>query len=189
MRSKELKAKLLGGALAEYRQIYRDTEKQTERFIGVIEAFEERYGDERDISVFSVPGRSEISGNHTDHNGGCVLAGAIDRDIVAVAAKNNDGIIRIHSEGYPECEFRISEADSQENFEYYTSRALIGGVVRGFSDRGRSVGGYDAYFTSQVLRGSGLSSSAAYEVMVGNILNHLYNGGVIENTEIARIAQ
>ena len=189
MRASELKQKLMEGALSEYSALYSDIKSQTDRFIKAIDRFVKLYGEDRDISVFSVPGRSEISGNHTDHNGGCVLAGAIDRDIIAVAAKNDDGVIRFNSEGYPADEVKISDTDESGNFEKYTSSALIAGTVRGFINAGLEVGGYDAYATSEVLKGSGISSSAAYEAMIGNILNHFYNGGSVENTEIAKIAR
>ena len=173
----------------KYKNLYADTKKQTERFIRAIDSFVSLYGADRDIAVFSVPGRSEISGNHTDHNRGCVLAGSIDKDIIAIAAKNEDGVIRFHSEGYPEDSVKISETDNPDNFKNYSSAALIGGMVRAFINAGYEVGGYDAYSTSDVLKGSGLSSSAAYEVMIGNILNHFYNGGKVDNTDIAVYAQ
>ncbi len=189
MKANELKEKLLGGALSAYSDLYSDIKAQTERFIFAIDEFTRLYGDGRDIAVFSVPGRSEISGNHTDHNRGCVLAGSIDRDIIAVAAKSEDGVIRLHSAGYPEDSVEISKTENPDSFENYTSAALIAGTLNGFAERGYEVGGFDAYTTSEVLKGSGISSSAAYEVMIGNILSHLYNGGKIENTELAKIAK
>ncbi len=189
MKVNELKEKISAGALEAYSALYADIEKQKVRFIAALDAFAAAFGDERDIYVLSVSGRSEISGNHTDHNGGCVLAGAINKDIIAVAARREDGIIVLRSEGYPEDTVKISETASPENFKSYSSEALIGGMVNGFAKSGFSVGGFDAYTTSEVLKGSGISSSAAYEVMIGNILNHLYNGGSIENYEIAKLAQ
>lgn len=189
MKAKELIAKLNSGELSAYSALYRDIHAETERFIKAIEAFSTLYGEDRDISVFSVPGRSEISGNHTDHNRGCVLAGSIDRDIIAVAAKNGDGIIRFRSDGYPDDTVDISKTDDTNNFKKYSSASLIAGMTRGFINRGFEVGGYDAYSTSEVLKGSGISSSAAYEVMIGNILNHLYCGGSVDNREIAKMAK
>ena len=189
MTANELKKSLKDGALSKYSALYSDLERETERFIAAIDKFTEKYGDEREISIFSVPGRSEISGNHTDHNHGCVLAGAIDRDIIAVATKNDDGVIRFLSEGYPEAEIQLSEIDSPDNFENFTSSALIAGMAKGFKNSGFAIGGYDAYATSDVLKGSGISSSAAYEVMIGNILNYLYCGGKVDNKEIAKLAQ
>ena len=188
MNTAQLKQMIKDGALEKYSGLYSDIGAQTERFILAIDRFVASYG-ERDIEIFSVPGRSEISGNHTDHNHGAVLAGAIDRDIIAIVSKNEDGVIRFRSEGYPEDIVEIKQTTDNENFEKYTSASLIAGMVNGFEKNGYSVGGYDAYSTSQVLKGSGISSSAAYEVMIGNILNYLYNDGKIENSEIAKLAQ
>ena len=189
MKASALKALLQNGGLNKYDSLYRDGKAQTERFLAAIDAFEARFGKERDICIFSVPGRSEILGNHTDHNFGCVLAGAIDRDIIAVASKNEDGVIRFHSEGYPEDTVYLSDIDDPNRFENYTSGALIAGVAKGFVNEGLSIGGYDAYTTTEVLKGSGISSSAAYEVMIGNIFNHLYNGSRVENELIAKLSQ
>ncbi len=189
MKAIELKKIISEGALLKYSELYRDAEAQKERFLNAIDAFTAAYGEDRDISVFSVSGRSEISGNHTDHNRGKVLAGAIDRDIIAIAARNDDGIIRFHSEGYPEDKVDTAKCANPDIFEHYSSASLIAGMVNGFTERGYAVGGYDVYSTSEVLKGSGISSSAAYEVMIGNILNYLYNDGGIDNAEIAKLAQ
>ena len=189
MIARELKKAINEGALEQYSSLYADVAAQKNRFLDAIDAFAAKYGEDRDIYIFSVSGRSEIIGNHTDHNNGKVMAGAITRDIIAVAAKNNDGVIRFHSEGYPEDSVKIADTSSTKNFRRFTSRALVAGMVEGLSRGGYNVGGYDAYSTTEVLKGSGLSSSAAFEVMVGNILNHLYNDGKIDNKEIAKIAQ
>ena len=149
----------------------------------------ELYGEDLEIELFSVPGRSEISGNHTDHNHGAVLAGAIDRDIIAVAAKTDDGVIRLKSEGYPEDTVVLAESGDPAAYADYSSAALIAGVANGLVRRGETLGGFVAYTTTEVLKGSGISSSAAFEVMIGNILNHLYCGGRVENAELAKIAQ
>lgn len=178
-----------GGALEKYGELYFDTSRAAERFTRAARSFEKLYGADREVGVFSVPGRSEISGNHTDHNGGKVLAGAIDRDVIAVAAKNSDGVIRIYSEGYPEDTVVISETGDPSAYGKYSSAALIAGTVRAFIDRGYEVGGFDAYLTSEVLRGSGISSSAAYEVMIGNLLSHLYADGKVSPVELAKIAR
>ena len=189
MRASQLKEKIAQGALSAYAHLYQDTEAQAQRYLAAIDAFVSEYGDREDIRLFSVPGRSELSGNHTDHNHGRVLAGAIDRDIIAVAAKNTDGVIRIHSEGYPEDVVALSEAGDPAHFTPYTSHALIAGIANGFAKWGYEIGGYDAYTTTQVLKGSGISSSAAFEVQCGNVLNYLYNEGRVPNEEIAKIAQ
>ncbi len=189
MKATELKEKIINGAMNEYAELYPNIEIQKARFIAAIDKFTSIYGEERDISVLSVPGRSEISGNHTDHNGGCVLAGAINKDIIAIASKNDEGVIRLHSEGYPEDVVNISETVDAENYADYSSAALIAGMVNGFTKNGLNAGGFDAYTTSDVLKGSGISSSAAYEVMIGNILNYLYNDGAVQNYDIAKLAQ
>ena len=190
MKASELKKVISGGALSKYSNLYADVKSQSERFIAALDSFIDLYGDGNDeVGIFSVPGRSEISGNHTDHNGGCVLAGAIGRDIIAVAAKNSDGVIRFKSEGYPKTEIDLSKIDSPDNFENYTSDSLIAGLADGFTKATYSIGGYDAYATTEVLKGSGISSSAAFEVMVGNILNYFYNDGKISGVEIAKISQ
>ena len=188
MKASELRIKIDGGALAKYAQLYADLDMQRERYIRAIDGFISLFGDV-EAELLSVPGRSEISGNHTDHNRGCVLAGAIDRDVIAVAAKNDDGVIRFFSEGYPMSEVALSDTAESGNFEKYTSDALIAGMVDGFLKKGYAVGGMSVYSTSEVLKGSGISSSAAYEVMIGNALNNLYNGGSVENEEIAKFAQ
>ena len=189
MQAKQLVSRLKGGALKKYKSIYKDINFQTERIIKAINEFCNIYGANRDISVFSVPGRSEISGNHTDHNHGCVLAGAIDRDIIAVAAKSENAVVRVRSEGYTEDRVALSLASDSANFKKFNSRALIAGICGGFEKNGHTVGGFDAYTTTQVLKGSGLSSSAAFEVTIANILNHFYNDGKISAEEIAKISQ
>ena len=189
MKAYELKRALNEGALDKYSALYSNTAEEAKRFCAAIDSFVNKYGDGRDIFVFSVPGRSEIIGNHTDHNNGRVMAGAIDRDIIAVVAKNNDGVVRFSSEGYPDDSVMISDTSSTHNFKRSTSRALVAGMISGFTKNGYAVGGFDAYSTTKVLKGSGLSSSAAFEVMIGNILNHLYNDGNVDNKEIAKIAR
>lgn len=138
-------------------------------------------------TLFSVPGRSEVSGNHTDHNHGKVLAASIDLDIIAVATRTDDGIIAVKSEGFPEDVVKISEIAVDES-KFATSFAVIEGMCDGFVKHGYTVGGFRAYTTSNVFKGSGLSSSAAFEVMIGNILRSLYNNE-IDNVEIAKISQ
>ena len=186
---KELKNKLIGGEIVLPSELYACPESQKERYIAALDSFAALFGEEREVAVLSVPGRSEILGNHTDHNRGTVLAGAIDRDIIAVVSANEDGNVRIKSEGYELDTVDLSLIDDPDGFANYTSAALIAGVARGLFLEGYSIGGYDAYSTSDVLKGSGISSSAAYEVMIGNIFNHLYNDGAVDNKEIAKIAQ
>ena len=177
------------GTSADFNRLYANDPTAKERFACAIRAFQKQYGTDRDVEIFSVPGRSEIVGNHTDHNRGAVIAGAIDRDIIAIAAKNEDGVVRVQSEGYRENRVRIAAAGDPKNFDRFCSEALVAGVVGGFLGRGFAVGGFDTYTTTRVLKGSGLSSSAAFEVMIGTIMNHFYNGGTIAAPEIAKVAQ
>ncbi len=165
-----------------------DTAAEKERFLGLIAGYEELYGD-GDVSLYSVGGRSEISGNHTDHNHGRVIAAAVNLDVIAAAAPSDDGYIRIKSEGFPEDVVPPEASERPDPSMYYTSAAIIAGMRRAFENSGRRVGGFTAYTTSRVLKGSGISSSAAFEVMVGNILNHLYCGGEVSGVEIAKMAQ
>ena len=161
---------------------------QKERYIEAVSDFLEIYG-ERETELFSVPGRSEISGNHTDHNFGKVLAGSINLDIIAVSSKTDDGVIKIKSKGFPEDVIDTNSYTSPVESDFFKSGALIAGMAKAFTDNGYEKGGYIAYTTSNVFKGSGLSSSAAFEVMVGNILNYFYNDGKVDNVEIAKMAQ
>ena len=162
---------------------------QRERYLGALDSFAELFGGEGDVRVYSVPGRSELAGNHTDHNCGKVIAASINLDIIAVVAQNGTSKINLKSEGYKLLCIDYNEYSEPNERHFGTSASLIAGMCRGFTDNGYSVGGFDAYCTSSVLRGSGLSSSAAFEVMVGNILNHEFNNGAISNVEIAKLAQ
>ena len=162
---------------------------QKERYTKAIDEFAKIYGAEREIGLYSVAGRSELSGNHTDHNYGCVVAASIDLDIIAVASKREDSVIRIKSEGFPEDVVNFFEYKAPIKEKFGTSESIIAGMCAGFSKEGINVGGFDAYTTSNVLKGSGLSSSAAFEDMVGTILSYMYNGGEVSNVEIAKLAQ
>ena len=177
------------GTSATFNRLYHGDASAAERFVAAIRAFEKQYGAGREIFLFSVPGRSEIAGNHTDHNHGCVLAGAIDRDVIAVVAKSENGVIRVQSEGYREITVPCDRAADPKCFDGFCSTALVAGMAGGFMKEGYAVGGFDAYTTTRVLKGSGLSSSAAFEVLIGTILNHLYNDGRIPAPEIAKLAQ
>ena len=137
--------------------------------------------------LFSAPGRTELSGNHTDHQRGCVLAGAVNLDTVAAVARNGENRIRFLSEGYPLCELSLDELTPRPE-EQGTTAALIRGVAAGFDRQGLPLNGFDACAVSSVPAGSGLSSSAAFEVLVGCILNHLGGCGLPPET-IARIGQ
>ena len=137
---------------------------------------------------FSAPGRTEVSGNHTDHQRGRVLAGAVNLDTVAAVRANGTDVIRVQSKGYPMCEVRLDALEPVQS-EINSTPALIRGVAARFAQLGCKVGGFDAYCESTVLPGSGLSSSAAFEVLIGTIINHLFFDGRVSQPEIAQIGQ
>ena len=137
---------------------------------------------------FSAPGRTEIGGNHTDHQRGRVLAAAVNLDTVAAVRENGTNTIRILSKGYPKCEIDLGELTPKAE-EVNSTPALIRGVAARFAQLGCQVKGFDAYCESTVLPGSGLSSSAAYEVLIGTIINHLFFGAKATQAEVAQIGQ
>ena len=137
---------------------------------------------------FSAPGRTEIGGNHTDHQRGRVLAGAVNLDTRAAVRKNGTNLIRVQSQGYPLCTVELSDLTPQPE-EVNTTAALIRGVAARFRDLGCDVRGFDAYAESTVLPGSGLSSSAAFEVLIGTIVNHLFFDAKLTQPEIAMVGQ
>ena len=137
---------------------------------------------------FSAPGRTEIGGNHTDHQRGRVLAAAVNLDTVAAVRCNGENVIRVQSQGYPLCEVSLDQLTPVER-EINSTPALIRGVAARFTQLGCKVGGFDAYVESTVLPGSGLSSSAAFEVLVGTIVNHLFFDGKATQPEVAIIGQ
>ena len=163
--------------------------KQSERYLDAIDEFEKTFGNMENVGIYSVSGRSEISGNHTDHNYGKVIAASIDLDIIAVAARTDDSVITIASEGYGIDKIDFESYTEADEKLFGTSGSIIAGMANGFKKNGHKVGGFCAYSTSNVLRGSGLSSSAAFEDMVGNILNYIYNDGKVDNVEIAMLSQ
>ncbi len=186
-----LKEKLRGSeydAALEKNYKKEDIEAQKSRYIRIASSFEELFGSDREVGVFSAPGRTEVCGNHTDHNHGKVLAASVNLDAVAVAGINGENIVRVKSEGYKMDVVDLNDLGVMPA-ERGKSAALVRGVCAGFKNRGYKIGGFDAATASDVLSGSGLSSSAAFEVLLGTMLNHLYNGGKISSVEIAQIAQ
>ena len=137
---------------------------------------------------FSAPGRTEIGGNHTDHQRGRVLAGAVNLDTVAAVRVNGTNVIRVQSKGYPLCQVDLDNLEPVPA-EINSTPALIRGVAARFAQLGCKVGGFDAYCESTVLPGSGLSSSAAFEVLIGTIINHLFFVGRVSQAEVAQIGQ
>ena len=170
--------------------IYQDEEKieyQKERYISAIKNFIELYGD-NDIEIYSAPGRTEVGGNHTDHQHGQVLAASISVDAIAITSKNDSGMINIKSEGYDMINVNVADTEKTDS-EEGTTAALIRGIVAGMQARDFKTGGFNAYITSDVLGGSGLSSSAAFETIIGNILSGLYNDNKIDAVTIAILGQ
>ena len=161
---------------------------QRERYEKSAEEFRDIFGDSDQLRYFSAPGRTEVGGNHTDHNHGKVLAASVNLDVIAVVEPTDNNIITIKSEGFPEDSVDISDLSVHED-EKNSSAALIRGVAAGFKNNGLNIGGFRAYTTSNVMKGSGLSSSAAFEVLIGNILSGIYNAGGISAVKIAQIAQ
>ncbi len=189
----ELAAAAASGELTDaveplYRATPMGTKGGVKRFEKLLECYGERFGRAGHAALFSTPGRTEIGGNHTDHQHGCVLAGSVDLDVIAVAGPNGRQEIRVESEGFPSQVIPLD--DLQPNpAEYNSPRALVRGVASQFRRRGFPVAGFDACLTSNVLKGSGLSSSAAFEVMLGTVVNHLFAGGVVSPVETAIIGR
>lgn len=160
---------------------------QKSRYIGALKRFEELYGDEV-VEIYSAPGRSEIGGNHTDHQYGIVLAASVNIDAIAVVSKRPDNIVCLKSEGYSSFTLDLSDLNVNKK-EEGTTAALVRGVASGVAKKGYHIGGFNAYVTSQVLGGSGLSSSAAIETLIGNIFSGLFNEETIDAIQIAQIGQ
>ncbi len=187
-----LKEKLVAGVFsAQLKELYLVNDDglaavQT-RYLGALTAFEDLFGN-LDVAIYSAPGRSEVGGNHTDHQHGKVLAAAVNMDAIAVVAKSDDDIVEFVSEGYEIAAIDLRELAVCAD-EKFSTVALIKGVCAKFNSEGYRVGGFKAYCTSTVLKGSGISSSAAFEVLVGVILNHEFNQGQVSAIKIAQIAQ
>lgn len=190
--SKILKEKLASGDYDErLKEVYlsdKAVADQKERLAVIIDEYVKLFGDNENIELFSAPGRTEVGGNHTDHNHGKVLAASVDLDTVAAAAKRDDSVIVEKSFNFDALEVDISDLNIHTE-EFGKSSGLIRGMCAGFVEYGYKIGGFNAASMSRVLSGSGLSSSAAYEVLIGTILNHLYNDGKVSAVDIAKIAQ
>ena len=152
--------------------------RQRARYCAALEQFELYFGPGRQVQVYSAPGRAELGGNHTDHQHGYGLAAAVTLDLVAVAAHNTDGYVRVKSRGFNKLDvIDLATAEPQEG-ESTHSASLIRGIAEGFRTAGKAIGGFDAYTASDVLRGSGLSSSAAFEMGMACIWNGEYACGL-----------
>lgn len=159
---------------------------QKDRYANALDKFVELYGDEN-VSIYSAAGRSEISGNHTDHQHGCVLAGSINLDAIGVVARQDD-VINVVSDSFNIKPIYLNDLDKKDE-EEGTSEGLIRGVVSKLKELGYNIGGFKAFITSDVLVGAGLSSSAAFETIIGTIIDGLYNDMSIDMVTIAKVGQ
>ncbi len=190
MKASELIEELKNGNFdKELRRVYPDgVERERERIAALAERFIEEIGDKEGVGVFSAPGRTEIGGNHTDHQLGNVVAASVSLDTIAVAAPNGTKRVTVSSKGFKPCEIDLKKLTPDKK-EANSANALIRGVCAGFAKRGYEVGGFDAVTVSDLPAGSGLSTSAAFEVLIGNIVNGFFALGEVDSTEIARIGQ
>ncbi len=160
---------------------------QCTRYQRAIREFENLYGS-GEAEIYSAPGRSEVGGNHTDHQHGEVLAASINLDAIAIVRRTEENQIQLLSDGYPMITVDLSNLENKKE-EEGTSVGLIRGMAYGLQKNGHKIGGFQAYVTSDVLNGAGMSSSAAFEVLVGTILSGLYNEMSVSPVEIAQVAQ
>jgi len=160
---------------------------QKQRYLDAVQKFAELYPKRKAIRIYSASGRTEIGGNHTDHQHGCVLAAAVNLDTIAVAAFHDEKIIRVRSEGYEP--FSVKLDNLAVTSEDVGTAAIIRGIAAKFSEIGVNIGGFDLYCTSDVLSGSGISSSAAFETLIGTIIDSYYNDSKASAVEIAKIGQ
>ncbi len=158
---------------------------QKQRYKKAVENFEKLFCGQREICIISAPGRVELVGNHTDHQHGRVLAAAIDMDMIAVCSKRSDCIINVHSQGFKPLSIDTRDTEKRQN-ETGTSAAIVRGIVNRFLHYGYCAGGLDAYIESEIPVGSGLSSSAAFEILIGSILNYLYNENAVDKLFVAQ---
>lgn len=163
-------------------------QSQKPRYVETLNDFGELFGYDREVNIMSAPGRTEVCGNHTDHNNGKVLAASINLDAIAVVSKNDDNIIRVKSKGHKMNVVDLNDlVPNEANFG--SSTTLVQGVAATIKNLGYTVAGFDACTISDVMGGSGLSSSAAFEVLLGSVLSYMFNDGKISPVEIAKVAQ
>ena len=163
-------------------------QEQRKRYTDLIDEFEKKYGTNRTVRLYSAPGRTEIGGNHTDHQHGRVLAGSVNIDMIAAAAPNSLNQLRVQSEGYDLCVIDLADLAARKE-EENTTMSLLRGECEAFRQRGAALSGLDVYVASNVPKGSGVSSSAAFEVLIGVILNDCFMTKKVSPIEIAQIGQ
>lgn len=159
-------------------------EKQQQRYTQAANSFFQSFPNRSDVKIFSAPGRTEIGGNHTDHQRGVVLAGAVNLDVIGVVAFHDEGVVRVKSEGYELSEIKLDDLTPNSNDD--GTAALVKGVISKFIEKNVSVGGFDMYTTSDVICGGGISSSAAFETLIGTVIDQKYNDGRSTPFEIAQ---
>lgn len=163
-------------------------EAQKPRYVETLNDFGELFGYDREVNIVSAPGRTEVCGNHTDHNNGKVLAASVNLDAIAVVSLNGEDTIRVKSKGHKMNVVDLNDLEPNEA-NYGNSTALVQGVTAGIKNLGFKVAGFDACTTSDVMGGSGLSSSAAFEVLLGSVFSYMLNDGKISAVDIAKVAQ
>lgn len=174
----------------QYKKLYVTEEfvaYNRERYKKALKSFQDIYGD-KEVAIFSAPGRTEVCGNHTDHQLGCVLAASINLDAIAIVSPVDSNVIRLVSDEQDMLEVNLDNLSVVER-EVGTTNALIRGVASGLVNKGYKIGGFDAYVTSDVLIGAGMSSSAAFESLIGACISGLYNDGNISSVDIAKVGQ
>ena len=174
----------------DFKSLYCDgnSEKYIKRFAGLLDGFYDTFGKDDNIRLFSAPGRTEIGGNHTDHQHGAVLAGSLNLDVIAAVRLNGTDKVVIKSEGFPQDTVSLDDLEPNEA-EYGQASGLIRGVLACFAKKGYKLCGFDAYTTSNVLKGSGMSSSAAFEILVAAILNGLFADNEVSFSDMAKFGQ
>lgn len=188
MKSEALKSAVLSGCFDKtFNKLYADITAARKRYADAIDEYVKLFGD-GELYLFSAPGRTEVGGNHTDHQHGCVLAGSVDLDVIAVASATDSDTVMIKSAGYPLDKLSVNDTEPIAA-EEGKAISLIRGMCGLMQKAGYKVGGFNAYTTSNVLKGSGLSSSAAFEVLIGNIISGLFNDGTVSPVLIAQLAQ
>ncbi len=181
--------KIMGGILdSDFKTLYTDISDARSRYACLISGFKEFFGDRDNIRLFSAPGRTELGGNHTDHQRGIVLAASVGNDVIAAVSENGENIIRIKSEGHDIVEVDLCELDIKES-EKELAVSLVRGICARIKELGIDIKGFDAYTTSRVLNASGMSSSAAFEILCCAIINHMFAEEKLSAVDMAIISK